>query len=102
MNEPAELGPLMAPDRDRAIAVLNNVRLRWTAPRADFEEYSPAPYRWPGRPATMLLVGSLNQVVRDFLSVPHFLDHLPPFSAGTTAAFTRDPESKPAGRSQLT
>jgi RNA recognition motif-containing protein len=42
----------------------------------------------------------LNQVVRDALRVPHFLECLPTFSAGTTAAFTRDPESETAGRNE--
>ena len=49
----------------------------------------------------MIVVGLLSQVVRDAVRVPHLLDRPPTFSAGISAAFTRDPESKTAGRSRL-
>jgi hypothetical protein len=42
-----------------------------------------------------------TRVVRDVIPVPHRLNRLPTFSAGTSAAFTRDPESKTADRSLL-
>jgi hypothetical protein len=39
-----------------------------------------------------------NRVVRDVVFVPHLLNRLPTFMAGTSAAFIRDPESKMADR----
>jgi len=42
-----------------------------------------------------------SRVVRDLCQVSYLLDRLPTFSAGTSAAFKRDPESKTAGRSQF-
>ena len=45
------------------------------------------------RPVTLHPVGLPNQAPRDVMRVPPDLDRPPTFSAGTSAAFNRDPES---------
>jgi cold-inducible RNA-binding protein len=44
-------------------------------------------------------VGLLTGSYVAFCPVPHLLNRLPTFTAGTSAAFTRDPESKAVDRS---